>query len=229
MLATLGPAVVLTSLGLATPAAASLELVDPASAGRPAEAEEAAALAVFQAHHRAVDQLQAKNASRAQLEAKIDELLDYETLAVETLGGAKRHAETCASACDEFRDLLSQLIRHNYYRMLQKAKGRPIEYTGRVTSNRSGKVKIRTKVSIRDDGPRHKREVDVAYVLERGSTGGWQVVDIVTETVSLKKTYRYEFNKIRKKKGAEGGITGIISSLRSKIAELRSAHAAKKG
>ena len=46
--------------------------------------------------------------------------------------------------------------------------------------------------------------------------GKWQVRDIITDEVSLAKTYRYEFNKIAKGEG----IDGIISKLEDKLQKL---------
>jgi phospholipid transport system substrate-binding protein len=44
----------------------------------------------------------------------------------------------------------------------------------------------------------------------------WEVRDIITDGMSLAKTYRYEFNQIRKREGMDG----IISKLETKLQEL---------
>ena len=54
--------------------------------------------------------------------------------------------------------------------------------------------------------------LEVDYVMHR-SEGQWYVRDIITEGVSLSKTYKYEINKLYK----AGGIDKVIVTLQAKL------------
>ena len=118
----------------------------------------------------------------------------------------------CGSRCDEFEDLLTKLIRQNYLRMIRKAEKHPVEYVGQV-AGKNDVYKVTTRVKIDKNG--REQVVTVDYVMHK-INGNWQVRDIITDDVSLSKTYRYEFNKIAKSEG----IDGIIRKLGDKLASL---------
>ena len=128
------------------------------------------------------------------------------------LGGAEHYATVCGTRCTEFEDLLTKLIRQNYLRMIRKAEKHPVEYVGQV-AGRNDVYKVTTRVKIDKNG--REQTVTVDYVMHKIG-GNWQVRDIITDDVSLSKTYRYEFNKIAK---AEG-IDGIIRKLQEKLSSL---------
>lgn len=176
-----------------------------------AHAEESA-IEAFKAKHEAVVKLVQSNATDAQLQAKIDELLDYDWIAKAALGGPENYAAVCGSRCADFEALLTKLIRQNYLRMIRKAENHPVEYVGQV-AGRNDVYKVTTRVKIDKNG--RAQTVTVDYVMHE-IDGNWQVRDIITDDVSLSKTYRYEFNKIAK---AEG-IDGIIRKLEDKLASL---------
>jgi phospholipid transport system substrate-binding protein len=173
---------------------------------------EDSAIDAFKAKHEAVVRLVKSNASDADLQAKVDGLLDYEYLATSALGGPEHYGEVCGSRCDEFEALLTQLIRENYLRMIRKAEKHPVEYVGQV-AGRNDVYKVTTRVKIDKNG--REQVVTVDYVMHKAN-GNWEVRDIITDDVSLAKTYRYEFNKIAK----DGGIDGIIRKLQDKLAKL---------
>jgi phospholipid transport system substrate-binding protein len=173
---------------------------------------EDSALEAFKAKHEAVVKLVKDNATDAQLQAKIDELLDYDYLAISALGGPDNYATVCGSRCDEFEALLTKLIRQNYLRMIRKAEKHPVEYVGQV-AGKNDVYKVTTRVKIDKNG--REQTVTVDYVMHK-IDGNWQVRDIITDDVSLSKTYRYEFNKIAKSEG----IDGIIRKLEDKLASL---------
>jgi phospholipid transport system substrate-binding protein len=173
---------------------------------------EDSAIDAFKAKHEAVVALVKKSATDAQLQAKIDELLDYDYLATSALGGAENYASVCGSRCDEFEALLTKLIRQNYLKMIRKAEKHPVEYVGQV-AGRNDVYKVTTRVKIDKNG--REQAVTVDYVMHKIGSN-WQVRDIITDDVSLSKTYRYEFNKIAKTEG----IDGIIRKLEDKLASL---------
>lgn len=170
------------------------------------------AIDAFRAKHESVVELVKADASDAKLQAKVDSLLDYDYLATSALGGPSRYATVCGSRCDEFSALLTRLIRENYLRMIRKAEKHPVEYVGQV-AGKNDVYKVSTKLKVDKNG--RETTVEIDYVMHKVD-GSWQVRDIITDDVSIVKTYRYEFNKIAK---AEG-IDGIIRKLQSKIDSL---------
>lgn len=179
----------------------------------PAEAHAADAVGAFKAKHEAVVNLVKQNADDAKLQKEVDGLLDYDWLAEQSLGGADNFAKVCGARCGEFETLLSELIRENYLRMIRKAEKHPVEYVGQV-EGKNGAYKVTTKIKVDKNG--REQVVLVEYVMHQASDGTWQVRDILTDEVSLAKTYRYEFNKIAKNEG----IDGIIAKLQDKLRKL---------
>ncbi|EDM75247.1 hypothetical protein PPSIR1_18045 [Plesiocystis pacifica SIR-1] len=170
------------------------------------------AMDAFRAKQEAVVEAVRAGASDAELQAKVDELLDYEWLATAALGGPKHYAKVCGERCGEFQGLLTQLIRANYLRMIRKAEKHPIEYVGQV-AGRNGMFKVTTRLEIEKHGRR--QTVTVAYTM-RQTEGAWRVLDIITDDVSLARTYSYEFRKIVEKEG----IAGVITRLEAKLDAL---------
>ena len=170
------------------------------------------AIDAFTQKHEVVVKLVKDKATDAQLQEKVDELLDYDYLSTAALGGPARYADVCGSRCDEFSALLTQLIRENYLRMIRQAEKHPVEYVGEV-AGKNNVYKVTTRVKIEKNG--REQTITVEYVMHKVD-GKWQVRDIITEGVSLAKTYRYEINKIAK----EQGIDGVIRKLQDKLAAL---------
>ncbi len=201
---------------------ASLLLVQPHFVGvavlsaaiiAPSMVHAADAVGAFKSKQEAVVELVKQNAADAKLQVEVDSLLDYDWLAEQSLGGSEHFAGVCGTRCDEFQALLSQLIRENYLRMVRKAEKHPVEYVGQV-EGKNGAYKVTTKVKIDKNG--REQTVVVEYVMHLRGDGSWQVRDIITDEVSLAKTYRYELHKIAK---AEG-IDGVISKLEDKLRKL---------
>lgn len=198
---------ILTSFVLAAALLASVT----ASATDPADS----AMTAFRAQHDQVIDMVDKGASTGDIQALVDDLLDYDSLAQTALGGANRYEKKCEpdpGRCDQFKELLSKLIRENYLkRIFAKDRGTVVY----IDENVRGKArKVNTLVTFTDnDGI--TRTVEVEYVMHKvGAT--WQVRDIITDGVSLAKNYKYEFNKLYK----EGGMDKIISQLESKLDEI---------
>jgi len=172
----------------------------------------AGAIDAFKQSHTEVTGLVDAGAEASKIQAEVDELLDYDWIAKAALGGPSRYAEACGTRCDEFKALLTQLIRENYLKRI-KAKNRgTVEYLGEEVREKA--TKVDTRVAYFDaQGQPHV--VEVAYVMHRVD-GRWTVRDIVTDGVSLAKNHRYEINRLYR----EGGIELVIDRLRSKLAEL---------
>lgn len=184
----------------------------PAQAEAAGPRDETGAMAAFKAKHGQVIKLVKKKASASKIQKHVDGLLDYEWIATAALGGAQKYEQNCSPRCDEFETLLGRLIRENYLRLVRKAEAHPIEYVNEI-KGRKGAVKVTTKVQIEKNGRTQK--VEVAYVMHK-TGNAWTVRDIITDGMSLAKTYRYEFNQVRKREG----IDGVIAKLETKLAEV---------
>jgi phospholipid transport system substrate-binding protein len=160
----------------------------------------------FQTKHGALVQLVEDGANDGKLGAELDRMLDYQWLAEASLGGADNYASVCGDRCAEFEALLTKLIRDNYLRMIRKAKQHPLELVGAV-EGKGGVHKVSTKLRVEKNG--RSRSVTVDYIMHEVG-GSWQIRDIITDDVSLVRTYRHEFNKIAKSEGIDGIIARLL-------------------
>jgi phospholipid transport system substrate-binding protein len=197
----------LTVLALSAPAALVVTLPTPAAA-----AADSAAMTAFKSRHQAVVKLVKAGAGEKKLEKEVDQLLDYKWLAQAALGGESKYAGACGAKCGEFDGLLTQLIRENYLRLVRKANKHEVVYVGEKTG-KSGAVKIDTQITVTKNG--RDQVVKVSYVMHQIG-GQWQVRDMITDGVSIAKTYRFEFKKVL----AKDGIDGILARLRTKLDEI---------
>jgi len=192
--------------GLVLSLASSFVFVAPAGAAD-------GALDTFKARHGKVVELVKKGASNEVLQKEVDALLNYKALAETSLGGPTRYAGKCEPRCAEFETLLARLIRENYLKRIRSDKKYEMTYLGEEAKVRG--THVLTQIAMTRDGK--PEVVEVVYAMEQ-TPAGWQVVDIITDGVSLAKNYRFEFNKILKDKG----IDELISRLDSKVSELAS-------
>lgn len=172
----------------------------------------AGAIDAFKQSHGDVTALVDAGAETATIQAEVDELLDYDWIAKAALGGPSRYAEACGDRCDEFKALLTQLIRENYLKRI-KAKNRgTVEYQGEEVREKA--TKVDTKVTFVDKEGK-TQVVDMDYVMHKVD-GKWVVRDIITEGVSLAKNYKYEINRLH----VEGGMDKVIATLQKKLEEV---------
>lgn len=172
----------------------------------------AGAIDAFKQAHSDVTALVDADAESVKIQQKADALLDYDFLVQAALGGPSRYAKACGDRCDEFKALLTQLIRQNYLKRI-KAKNRgTVDYLGEEVREKA--TKVDTKVTFQDkDGK--TQVVSISYVMHKVD-GEWQVRDIITEGVSLAKNYKYEINRLY----VEGGMDKVISTLQKKLDEV---------
>jgi phospholipid transport system substrate-binding protein len=173
----------------------------------------AGAIDAFKVSHGEVTTLVDAGADTSKIQAQVDGLLDYDWIAKAALGGPTRYAEACGERCDEFKALLTDLIRENYLKRI-KAKDRgTVEYLGEEVREKA--TKVDTKVTFVDkEGKTQVVEID--YVMHKVD-GQWYVRDIITEGVSLAKNYKYEINRLF----VEGGMDKVISTLQKKLDEVK--------
>jgi len=189
------------------------------SAASTAQAAQAAethpsALEAFKASHKTVVTLVHEKAPADKLQAEVDSLLDYDWIAHAALGGERRYTKKCETRCAEYEALLGQLIRENYLKRIRQADTGTVEYLGEEV--RKDKAKVDTRVTFDKDG--ETQVIEVSYVMHFVDKR-WVTRNIITDGVSLSKTYRYEFGKIVR----DEGIDGLITRLQTKLADVAKA------
>ncbi len=172
------------------------------------------ALEAFKASHQSVVGLVHDKAPSDKLQAEVDTLLDYDWIAKAALGGPRRFAKKCDPRCDEYQALLAKLIRENYLKRIRQADSGSVEYVGEEV--RKDKAKVDTRVTFTKDG--ETQTLKISYVMHYVD-GKWVARNIITDGVSLAKTYRFEFGKIIR----DEGIDGLISRLETKLADVAKA------
>lgn len=175
-----------------------------------AAADPPSPMETFKASHDAVLDLVHKKAGNKSIEKVVDQWFDYEAMADEAIGSAKK----CEPRCDEYEALLARLIRQNYLKRINQADTGKIEFVGEEI--RGKKAKVDTKVTFTKDGV--QQEVEISYVLHL-EDDKWVCHNIITDGVSLARTYKYEFGKVIR----EEGIDGLILRLENKLAEVAAA------
>jgi phospholipid transport system substrate-binding protein len=128
------------------------------------------------------------------LEKVFDGMLDYETLAKESLD---EHWSSLSEAeKSEFQGVLKQLVRNAYRRNLRRTLDYDVSFKGE--SKAKNGILVQTVAKSRSNA--REEPISIDYVLHRVG-GNWRVFDIVTEGSSLVNNYRSQFNRVIKKKG----------------------------
>jgi phospholipid transport system substrate-binding protein len=173
-------------------------------------ADPPSAMESFKTSHNAVLDLVHKKGGNAAVAKEVDKWFDYAWIAEAALGNDKK----CEPRCDEYQTLLAGLIRQNYLKRINQADTGKIEFVGEDV--RGKKAKVETKVTFKKDGV--EQTVEIAYILHLVDDR-WVCRNIITDGVSLARTYKYEFNKILR----DEGIDGLILRLENKLAEVAKA------
>lgn len=154
-----------------------------------------------------VNLLKAKGSDK-NISAIFDELLDYDTIARESLG--KEWEARSDAEKKEFSELLKTLVRKSYERNLKKTLSYEVEYL----SEEAAEQRILVKTKAVNKAKSNEEPVEIAYTMAaKGDT--WQVQDITTEGVSLVRSYRNQFTKIVKK----DGFPALIRKMKDKVAK----------
>src|SRR5690606_35598244 len=127
---------------------------------------------------------QPRSAARQdKLRTMFDESLAYEELSKASLG--KKWGERSAAEQKEFSGLLTELVRNNYKRNLQKMLDYNIIYTGEKACPSDGRDDCPAGSILVTSRAKHKtdkREPDVEIDFRVQRVGGkWMIIDIVTE------------------------------------------------
>ncbi len=133
-------------------------------------------------------------ATEKKIQSIFDTLLDYHSLAKQSLG--EYWDQRKASEQKDFENVLQRLVRNAYRKNLRKTLDYKIDYNGEDKAKEGYLVKTvaKSKTNARED------PVHIDYVLHKVD-GKWRVYDIVTEGSSLVNNYRSQFRRIIKKKG----------------------------
>jgi phospholipid transport system substrate-binding protein len=133
-------------------------------------------------------------ADEKKLLGAFDAVLDYDTLAKDTLKDS--WDERTPAEREEFATLLKDLVRTAYKRNIKKTLGYDVDYTGE--SDADGGKTVKTVAHNRKKT--REEPVGIDYVVHQVN-GEWRIRDIVTEGSSLVSNYRSQFRRIIKKNG----------------------------
>ena len=167
------------------------------------------ALDALRAQDSALRDLVRAKAPVAKRQAAVDNLIDYHWLAQASLGGEARAPSVCKTRCKEFEALLTALVRRNYLRLMDDVVDYPVRFLGQE-AGRNGMFKVSTQTSATKNGRTQTMTID--YVMH-AEAGRFTVRDIITDGVSLVRTYRQEFRTMAR----EGGIDRIMTTLQDKL------------
>lgn len=167
------------------------------------------ALDALRAQDSALRDLVRAKAPVAKRQAAVDDLIDYHWLAQASLGGESRAPTVCKNRCEEFEALLTALVRRNYLRLMDDVVDYPVRFLGQE-AGRNGMFKVSTQTSATKNGRTQTMTID--YVMH-AEGGRFTVRDIITDGVSLVRTYRQEFRTMAR----EGGIDRIMTTLQDKL------------
>lgn len=144
--------------------------------------------------------LKKKSAQNDQkIEAIFDEILDYDTLARESLGDQWEGRSDTERK--DFQALLKQLVQKAYRENLRKTLDYDIEYHGDAKA-KDGSL-VRTVAHNRKNS--REEPISIDYLVHEVA-GQPRIRDIITEGSSLVGTYRSQFRRIIKKEGFDGLI-----------------------
>jgi phospholipid transport system substrate-binding protein len=171
------------------------------------------------------------NAPSDDVRKAIDNMVDYDQLAMRTLGKpCPTTVPSCTNHWDaltpeqrtEVTGLLRKLVEKNYHKNLNKTREYDISYRGaKDQGDNVSKIKTEAKSKAKPRDP----AVQVDYVI-LGSGDHYRVIDIVTEGSSMTKNYYDQFHRMLTTEGQ--GYTYLVQKLRDKIAAKDKEAAAEK-
>jgi ABC-type transporter MlaC component len=195
-----------------------------------ASADVDSAKSFVEREHTQIKKLVENNAPSDDVRKAIDGMVDYDQLAMRTLGKpCPPTVPSCTNHWDdltpeqrtEVTGLLRKLVEKNYHKNLNKTRDYDISYRGAkdVGENLSRiKTEAKSKAKPRDPA------VQVDYVI-LGAGDRYRIIDIVTEGSSMTKNYYDQFHRMLTTAGQ--GFPYLTQKLRDKIAAKEAAAAGK--
>jgi phospholipid transport system substrate-binding protein len=147
-----------------------------------------------------------KKDDKAKLDRAFDDILDYSTLAQESLG--ELWTERSAPERAEFQKLLTELVRAAYRKSIKRTLSYDVEYKGE--SKIEGGTLVRTVAKSRENS--REEPISLDYGMHEVS-GRFRIRDIVTDGASLVANYRNQFRRIVKQQG----FPELLNRMRKKI------------
>jgi phospholipid transport system substrate-binding protein len=127
------------------------------------------------------------------VEAIVDQMLDYDTLAQDSLG--KEWAKHTAEEQKKFTELLTALVRRSYRNSLDKTL---IDYDVTYTEVETSKKGVKVYTVAKNRKNRREEPTQIDYLVHEVN-GTWRIRDVTTEGSSMVRNYRRQFRKIIKK------------------------------
>ncbi len=179
-----------------------------------------AAKSFVEKEHTQIQKLVEANAPEGDVRKAIDGMVDYDQLAMRTLGkpcpptvpSCSNHwDELTAEQRTEVTSLLRKLVEKNYHHNLTKTRDYEIAYRGAKDQGENvSKIKTEAKSKIKPRDP----AVQVDYVI-LGTGDRYRVIDIVTEGSSMTKNYYDQFHRMLTTAGQ--GYPYLVKKLQDKI------------
>ena len=157
----------------------------------------------------------ASGATVDSLATVVEKFVDFEELAKRALGDKQWTSLTPAQR-KEFTETMTGLLRASY---AQKAIGQAQADVKYVKEQAEGnEATVHTILTMKKDN------IPIEYRLYRpDAKKEWRIYDVITDEVSLVDTYKGQFRKLL----ADKGFDGLLSTLKSKRAQLEKENAGK--
>jgi phospholipid transport system substrate-binding protein len=143
-----------------------------------------------------------------QVATVLDAMIEYDELAKRSLAG--HWSDLSESQHKEFTEILRSLVRRNYERNIRNIVDYRVEYLGEESGGEGVVVKSRASSASN----RREEPISIDYQLMKIS-GGWRVVDVVTEGSSLVNNYKSQFHRIIQK----DGFDALVRKMKDKLAK----------
>lgn len=149
------------------------------------------------------------------LASVVEKFVDFEELAKRALGD-KQWASLTPAQRKDFTETMTGLLRASY---AQKAIGQANANVKYVKETAEGnEATVNTILTLKKDN------IPIEYKLYRADAKKeWRIYDVITDEVSLVDTYKGQFRKLL----ADKGFDGLLSTLKSKRAQLEKENASK--
>lgn len=146
------------------------------------------------------------NASDQQLKKFVNQLMDFDTMAQNTL--RQQWPTLTAAQKAEFKKLFQSLIEKSYISGIRKNAKYTVDYKRETVTGAEARV-FTLVHSVRKGRP---RQTEVSYRMRRVGTK-WRVIDMKTDDVSMEENYRDSFSRIIKEKG----FPELLDKMRKKL------------
>ncbi|MDY0002022.1 MAG: ABC transporter substrate-binding protein [Polyangia bacterium] len=153
-----------------------------------------------------LNKLAQARASDDQLKKFVNQLLDFDTMAENTLKA--QWPSLSAEQKSEFKKLFQGLIEKSYISGIRKNASFSVDYQRETLSGSEARV-FTIVHSVRKGRP---RQSEVSYRMRRVGNK-WRVIDMKTDDVSMEENYRNSFSRIIKDKG----FTELLDKMRKKL------------